>query len=78
MATGASYGAERRSDYGECDSLNGWPAIPSDAIEFTTEGTLVRHFSTDPNPGSGFAILSLQNEFAYVDDFTSKVTIWSH
>ncbi len=60
------------------DSLNGSPAIPSDVIEFTTGGTLVRQFSIDPNPGSGFAILSLQNEFAYVDDFTSSVTIWSH
>ena len=60
------------------DSLNGSPTIPSDVIEFTTGGTLVRHFSIDPNPGSGFAILSLQNEFAYVDDFTSTVTIWSH
>jgi len=59
------------------DSLNGSPAIPSDVIEFTTGGTLVRQFSIDPNPGSGFAILSLQNEFAYVDDFTSSVTIWS-
>jgi len=60
------------------DSLNGSPAIPSNVIEFTTGGTLVRQFSIDPNPGSGFAILSLQNEFAYVDDFTSSVTIWSH
>jgi hypothetical protein len=60
------------------DSLNVSPAIPSDVIEFTTGGTLVRQFSIDPNPGSGFAILSLQNEFAYVDDFTSSVTIWSH
>jgi hypothetical protein len=60
------------------DSLNGSPATPSDVIEFTTGGTLVHQFSIDPNPGSGFAILSLQNEFAYVDDFTSNVTIWSH
>jgi hypothetical protein len=59
------------------DSLNGSPAIPSDMIEFTIGGTLVRQFSIDPNPGSGFAILSLQKEFAYVDDFTSNVTIWS-
>jgi hypothetical protein len=59
------------------DSINGSPAIPSNVIEFTTGGTLVRQFSIDPNPGSGFAILSLQNEFAYVDDFTSNVTIWS-
>ena len=60
------------------DSLNGSPAIPSDVIEFTSGGALVRQFSIDPNPGSGFAILSLQNEFAYVDDFTSNVTIWIH
>ena len=60
------------------DSLNGSPAIPSAVIEFTIGGTLVRQFSIDPNPGSGFAILSSQNEFAYVDDFTSNVTIWSH
>jgi hypothetical protein len=60
------------------DSLNGSPAIPSAVIEFTIGGTLVRQFSIDPSPGSGFAILSSQNEFAYVDDFTSNVTIWSH
>jgi hypothetical protein len=60
------------------DSINGSPAIPSDIIEFTPGGTLVRQFSIDPNPGSGFAIISLQNEFAYVDDFTSNVTIWNH
>ena len=60
------------------DSLSDSPAIPSDVIEFTTGGNLVRQFSIDPNPGSGFAILSLPNEFAYVDDFTSNVTIWSH
>jgi DNA-binding beta-propeller fold protein YncE len=60
------------------DSINPTPAIPSDMIEFTTGGTLVRQFSIDPNAGSGFALLSLQNEFAYVDDFTSNVTIWSH
>ena len=60
------------------DSLNGSPAIPSAVLEFTIGGTLVRQFSIDPNPGSGFAILSSQNEFAYVDDFTSNVTIWSH
>jgi hypothetical protein len=58
------------------DSINASPATPSDVIEFTTGGTLVRQFSIDPNAGSGFAILSLQNEFAYVDDFTSNVTIW--
>lgn len=58
------------------DALNGSPAIPSDVIEFTTGGTLVRQFSIDPNPGSGFAILALPNEFAYVDDFTSNVTVW--
>ncbi len=59
------------------DSINGSPPIPSDVIEFTTGGTLVRQFSIDPNPGSGFAIVSVPNEFAYVDDFTSLVTIWA-
>jgi hypothetical protein len=60
------------------DSVNGSPAIPSDVIEFTPNGSFVRQFSIDPNPGSGFAILPLQHSFAYVDDFTSNVTIWSH
>jgi hypothetical protein len=58
------------------DSIKASPAIPGDVIDFMTGGTLVRQFSIDPNAGSGFAILSLQNEFAYVDDFTSNVTIW--
>ena len=58
------------------DAINGSPAVPSDVIEFTVGGTLVRQFSLDPNPGSGFALVSLENEFAYVDDFTSNVTIW--
>ena len=59
------------------DSMSAPPAIPSDVIEFTTGGTLVRQFSIDPNLDSGFALLSLQDEFAYVDDFTSNVTIWN-
>ena len=65
-------------DYSKCRLSQRLTPDTQRIIEFTTGGTLVRQFSIDPNPGSGFAILSLQNEFAYVDDFTSNVTIWSH
>jgi hypothetical protein len=52
---------------------------PSELVEFTKSGNLVREFSIDPNPGSAFAILNVAtggaNQFAYVDDFTFVVDI---
>lgn len=54
---------------------------PSALIEFTAAGKFVGQFWIDPNLGSAFAILSvpgtLSNQFAYVDDFFSNVTIWN-
>jgi DNA-binding beta-propeller fold protein YncE len=63
---------------------------PSEIIEITPGGTLVRKFSIDPNPGSAFAVdinkkgdVFDQNnqgdvfgQFAYIDDFVSNCTIW--
>lgn len=54
---------------------------PSEIIEITPGGTLVRKFSIDPNPGSAFAVdinneNGLFNQFVYIDDFVSNCTIW--
>lgn len=55
---------------------------PSEIIEITPGGTLVRKFSIDPNPGSAFAV-DINNEngpfnqFVYIDDFVSNSTIWN-
>lgn len=55
------------------------PAQPSELVEFTPGGLFVRQFSIDPNNGSAFAILNVKrdgaNQFAYVDDFSSTLTI---
>lgn len=55
---------------------------PSEIIEITPGGTLVRKFSIDPNPGSAFAVdinneNGLFNQFVYIDDFVSSSTIWN-
>jgi hypothetical protein len=54
---------------------------PSEIIEITPDGTFVRKFSIDPNPGSAFAVDinhsdRLFEQFVYVDDFVSSCTIW--
>jgi hypothetical protein len=52
---------------------------PSELVEFTPSGKFVRQYSIDPNNGSAFAILNVprhhSNEFSYVDDFSSTLTI---
>ncbi len=54
---------------------------PSEIIEITPGGRLVRKFSIDPNPGSAFAV-DINNrdrrfhQFVYIDDFVSDCTIW--
>jgi len=57
------------------------PTQPSELVEFTTSGNFVRQFSIDPNTGSAFAILNVQggpaNQFAYVDDFSSILSVFS-
>lgn len=55
---------------------------PSEIIEITQRGKLVRKFSIDPNPGSAFAVLINSkkdhsfHQFVYIDDFVSNCTIW--
>ncbi|MGD0076122.1 MAG: hypothetical protein ABSD31_17550, partial [Candidatus Binataceae bacterium] len=55
------------------------PNHPSELVEFTKKGKFVREFSIDPNLGAAFAILNVAlpnaNEFAWVDDFTSGISI---
>lgn len=55
------------------------PNQPSELVEFTPGGDFVRQFSIDPNTGSAFAILNVRsgdaNQFAYVDDFSSTLSI---
>jgi hypothetical protein len=57
------------------------PTDPSEIIEISPTGGLVREFSIDPNAGSAFAIAAANkgpiNQFAYVDDFVSSCTIWN-
>jgi DNA-binding beta-propeller fold protein YncE len=54
-------------------------ANPSELVEFTKSGKFVREFSIDPNLGAAFAILNVKlddvNQFAWVDDFTSTISI---
>ena len=55
---------------------------PSEIVEITPDGTFVRKFSIDPNPGSAFAVGinnkdRFSDQFVYVDDFVSDCTIWS-
>ena len=54
---------------------------PSEIIEITRSGSLVREFSIEPNPGSAFAVdfnrSGPSGQFAYVDDFVSNCTIWN-
>jgi hypothetical protein len=54
-------------------------AQPSELVEFTPGGSFVRQFSIDPNTGAAFAILNvrtpLANQFSYVDDFSSTISI---
>lgn len=54
---------------------------PSEIIEITPHGSLVREFSIDPNPGAAFAVLignkdRHSRQFVYIDDFVSNCTIW--
>lgn len=54
---------------------------PSEIVEVTPGGSLVRKFSIDPNPGAAFAVLignrdRRSHEFVYIDDFVSNCTIW--
>jgi DNA-binding beta-propeller fold protein YncE len=55
------------------------PTQPSELVEFTPGGVFVRQYSIDPNTGSAFAILNVPmfgaNQFSYVDDFSSTITI---
>jgi hypothetical protein len=55
------------------------PNQPSELVEFTLSGKFVRQYSIDPNQGAAFAILNvrtpLANQFSYVDDFSSTLTV---
>ena len=44
---------------------------PSEIIEITPDGTFVRKFSIDPNPGSAFAV-EINNKDRFLDQFNNK------
>jgi hypothetical protein len=56
------------------------PNNPSALVEFTNKGAFVRAFSIDSQEGGAFALLNLSskgaNQFAYVDDVLSNISIW--
>jgi hypothetical protein len=64
------------------DVINSDPNQPSEIVEFTREGEFVKQISVDPAQGGSFG-LNVQNtghnttRFAYVDDVTGTLTIWT-
>ena len=55
---------------------------PSEIIEIGPDGTFIRKFSIDPNPGAAFAVLSKDEypgseQLVYIDDFVSNCIIWN-
>jgi hypothetical protein len=70
---------------GDLQVANADPAVsqdpnePSEIVQFTRGGRLVRQYSVDPNLGSAFAPGIARHDdtevFAYVDDFLSSCTI---
>jgi len=63
------------------DSVNVDPNHPSELVEITPKGHLVATKSIDPTPGGAFEIAESftlgVHRFAYVDDVTSDLTIWT-
>jgi hypothetical protein len=63
------------------DSVNTNPNHPSELVEFTTSGHLVATHSIDPTEGGAFDIAESftlgVHRFAYVDDVTNELTIWT-
>jgi len=64
------------------DVINSDPNQPSEIVEFTRQGKFVKQVSVDPEQGGSFG-LNLQTtghnttRFAYVDDVTGTLTIWT-
>jgi hypothetical protein len=63
------------------DVINSDPNQPSEIVEFTRHGVFVKQLSVDPAQGGSFG-LNLQTtghttRFAYVDDVTGTLTIWT-
>jgi hypothetical protein len=61
--------------------INPDPNQPSEIVEFTKEGKFVREISVDQNPGGAFGldVATFDNtaRFAFVDDNTNSLSIWS-
>ena len=61
--------------------INPDPNQPSEIVEFTKEGKFVRQISVDQNFGGAFgldvAIFDGSARFAFVDDNTNSLSIWS-
>lgn len=64
------------------DVINSDPNQPSEIVEFTRQGQFVKQVSVDPVQGGSFG-LAVQTighnstRFAYVDDVTGTLTIWT-
>jgi hypothetical protein len=64
------------------DVINSDPNQPSEIVEFTRQGEFVKQVSVDPAQGGSFG-LNIQTighnttRFAYVDDVTGTLTIWT-
>jgi DNA-binding beta-propeller fold protein YncE len=63
------------------DSVNSDPNHPSELVEITTSGHLIATHSIDPTTGGAFEIAESftlgVHRFAYVDDVTNDLTIWT-
>ncbi|HXH41829.1 MAG TPA: hypothetical protein VNN08_24610 [Thermoanaerobaculia bacterium] len=63
------------------DVINSDPNQPSEIVEFTRQGAFVKQISVDQQQGGSFGLAVQVNEhtttFAYVDDVTGTLTIWT-
>jgi hypothetical protein len=63
------------------DVINSDPNQPSEIVEFTVSGHFVKQLSVDPAQGGSFGLAVAGGRggirFAYVDDATNTLTIWT-
>lgn len=63
------------------DVINSDPNQPSEIVEFTVNGKFVKQLSVDPAQGGSFGLAVATSgdvtRFAYVDDATNTLTIWT-
>jgi hypothetical protein len=63
------------------DVINSDPNQPSEIVEFTVDGRFVKQLSVDPAQGGSFGLAVASSgsvtKFAYVDDATNTLSIWT-